>query len=141
MIYLQAKEYLNQAYRLNELIRSNELEIKDLEELKDSLGGIDYSKDRVQTSPSGDAGYTKIVHAIADLESAIKENLEKMLRLKLEIRTVINEVQDNEQKVVLKLRYLNFMIWDDVAAELGVSQRTAIRIHDAAIQNVVVPES
>lgn len=139
MIYLQAKEYLNQAYRLNELIRSNELEIKDLEELKDSIGGIDYSKDRVQTSPSGDAGYTKIVHAIADLESAIKEDTEKMLRLKLEIRTVINDVQDNEQKLALKYRYLNFMSWDDVAEKLNVSKRTAIRIHDIAIQNIVIP--
>lgn len=138
---MTAKEYLNQAYRLNELIKSNELEIKDLEELKRSIGGIDYSKDRVQTSPSSDAGYTKIVHAIADLEKAIKEDTEKMLRLKLEIRTVINEVQDNEQKLALKYRYLNFMSWDDVAEELNVSQRTAIRIHDIAIQSIVVPES
>lgn len=136
---MSVKEYLNQAYRLNELIRSNELEIKDLEELKDSLSGIDYSKDRVQVSPSSDAGYTKIIHAIADLENAIKEDMEKMLRLKLEIRTVINEIHDNEERLALKYRYLNFMSWDDVAEKLNVSKRTAIRIHDIAIQNLVVP--
>ena len=138
---MNAKEYLNQAYRLNELIASNELEMKDLEELKCSLGAIDYSKDRVQTSSSSDAGYTRIVHAIADLESAIREDTEKLLHLKLEIRTVINELQDNEQKLVLKYRYLNFMEWENVAEELCVSKRTAIRIHDVAIENIVVPES
>jgi DNA-directed RNA polymerase specialized sigma subunit len=138
---MNAKQYLKQAYRLNELIESNKQELEDLNLLSSSLPGIDYSKDRVQTSSSGNAGYTNIVDKIVDLEKAIKADIEKLLSLKLEIRTVINEVQDNEQKAVLKLRYLNFMIWDNVAAEIGVSRRTVIRIHDAAIQNVVVPES
>lgn len=137
---MQAKQYLKQAYRLNELIQCNKQELDDLRFLSSSLPGIDYSKDRVQTSSSGDAGYTKIVAKIIDLEKAINADIEKMLSLKLEIRTVINAVQDNEEKLLLMCRYLNFMSWENICDELNVSLRTAHRIHAAALANIKVPE-
>lgn len=135
---MEMKEYLGQAYRLNELIQSNKAELDDLNALKTSLRGIDYSSEKVKSSSSSDASYTKIVHAIADLEHAIKEDTARMLRLKLEIRETISSVQDNEAKLVLKLRYLNFLSWDEVAESISVSQRTAIRIHDNALERMVI---
>lgn len=138
---MQAKQYLKQAYRLNELIQCNQQELADLRLLSDSLPGTDYSKDRVQTSPSSDAGFTNIVVKMIELENAINADIETMLSLKLEIRTVINAVQDNEEKLLLKLRYLNFMSWDDVCEEMSVSARTAHRIHSAALAHVKVPEN
>ena len=137
---MQPKQYLKQAYRLNELIQCNQQELADLRLLSESIPGIDYSKDRVQTSPSNDAGFTNIVAKIIELEDAINADIEKMLSLKLEIRTVINAVQDNEEKLLLKLRYLNFMSWEDICDEINVSMRTAHRIHSAALANVKVPE-
>ena len=136
---MNAKRYLKQAYRLNELIQSNQQELDELRDLSTNLSGIDYSKDRVQTSTSNDAGYTKIVAKIVELENVIKEDIEKLLSLKLEIRTVINEVNDNEEKLLLKHRYLNFMSWDDICFEMNVSMRTAHRIHISALSKVIVP--
>ena len=137
---MQAKEYLKQAYRLNELIQCDQQELDELRVLSRSLSGTDYSKDRVQTSPSTDAGYTKIVHKMMVLEDAINTEIENMLSLKLEIRTVINAVQDNEEKLLLKYRYLNFLSWEKICDEMNISMRTAHRIHVEALANVVVPE-
>ena len=137
---MQAKEYLNQAYRLNELIESNEQEIADLNLLKDSLPGTDYSKERVQSSSASDAGFTRIVDKIDELERAIIADTERMLSLKLEIRETINAVFDNEHKLVLKYRYLNFMSWGDICDKMNVSMRTAHRIHSDALADVKVPE-
>ncbi len=130
---------MKQAYRLNELIQCNKKELADLRLLSDSIPGVDYSKDKVQTSPSGDAGFTKIVEKIIELEEAIKTDIEKLLSLMIEIRNVINDVQDNEEKLLLKHRYLNFMSWDEICDEMNVSMRTAHRIHSSALQNVKVP--
>jgi hypothetical protein len=137
---METKQYLKQAYRLNELIESNKQEIADLRTLSYSLPGTDYSQDRVQHSSSSDAGYTRIVHKIIELEKIINDDTEKMLCLKLEIRTVINNVADNDEKLLLKYRYLNFMSWDDICDKMCVSMRTAHRIHSEALANVVVPE-
>ena len=133
---MSAKQYLRQAYRLNELIQSNQRELDELHDLSTNLPGTDYSKDKVQTSNSNDASYTQIVAKIIELEKVIKEDIEKMLSLKLEIRTVINEVNDNEEKLLLKYRYLSFMSWEEICDEMNVSMRTAHRIHSLALQKV-----
>ena len=136
---MTAKQYLKQAYRLNELIQCNQQELDNLHLLEDSIPGTDFSKERVQTSPSNEAGFTKIVLKIIELEDAINADIEKMLSLKLEIRSVINAVQDNDEKLLLKCRYLNFLSWDDVCEQMNVSLRTAHRIHASALANVKVP--
>lgn len=137
---LKAKDYLKQAYRLDDLIQNNQQELKELQELSTSIPATDYSKDRVQTSHSGEASYTKIIEKIIELEDVIRTDIQKLLSLKLEIRNVINDVQDNEEKLLLKCRYLNFMTWDEICDEINVSTKTAHRIHGRALQNVKVPE-
>lgn len=136
---MHAKQYLKQAYRLNELIQCNKQELADLRLLSDNISGIDYSKDRVQISPTNEAGFTKIVAKIVELEKAINDDIEKMLSLKLEIRTTINKVQDNDEKLLLKHRYLNFLSWEDICDEMNISIRTAFRIHSNALNHVQVP--
>lgn len=135
---MNAKQYLKQAYRLNELIQCNQQELDDLRVLASSVPGIDYSKDRVQTSPSGDAGFTNIVMKIIELENAITADTEKMLSLKLEIRNVISNVQDNEERLILHKRYLNFETWEQICDSLDLSLRTVQRIHANALTNVKV---
>ena len=136
---MQVKAYLKQAYRLNELIQSDQQELEDLRLLASSVPGIDYSKDKVQSSPSGDAGFTNIVMRIVELEAAINKDIDRLLALKLEIRETINAVQDNEERLLLKYRYLNFMSWDDICSMMCISVRTAHRIHSSAIANVKIP--
>lgn len=136
---MNAKEYLKQAYRLDELIRSNIAELDNSFKLSSSVGSIDYSKDRVQTSPKGDAPFVNQIMRIMELERAINEDLEKLYALKLEIRTTINKVENADEKLLLRCRYLNFMSWDDICEEMNVSIRTVHRIHHNALENVILP--
>lgn len=137
----EVKRYLNQAYRLNELIQSDRDDLNDLEQLRDSIPGIDYSKDKVQVSPTNEASYAKIIAKIDNLVRVIHADIENLLDLKLEIRTVISEVKKNDHRLVLQLRYLNFYKWDKIAEVMNISQRTAIRIHDVAVNKVKIPEN
>ena len=133
---MQAKDYLRQAYRINLLIQSNEKELQELHELSTSISGIDTSKDTVQTSPSGDASYTKIIEKIDELERIIKNDIDKLLNLKLEIKKTIDAVPDNEERLLLQERYLNFMEWDDICESMYISIRHIHRIHGRALNTV-----
>ena len=140
VIYLQTKEYLRQAYRLNELIKSNRQELNELRDMSDCVSGIDYSKEKVSSGSVGDAGFTNVVGKIIDLEKAIEAEIDELVSLKLEIRKVINKVSNNEERLLLKHRYLNYMTWENICDEMDVSMRTAHRIHSAALAHVKVPE-
>lgn len=132
----RTKRYLKQAYRLNELIQCDRQELQELRLLSTNLQGIDYAKDKVQVSPSNDASYTKIVAKIVELENTINDEIERLLALKIEIRKVIDDIEDNEEKLVLKCRYLNFMSWEKIYLLMNVSPRTIHRIHDKALISV-----
>lgn len=138
---MNAKQYLKQAYRLNEMIKSNQEELSALRESASSIAGIDYSKDKVQSSKSsGDAGFVNVVAKIVELEDSINADIAKCISLKNEIRTVINNVQDADEKLLLRLRYINFKTWDEICEELYVSLRTVHRVHAAALEHVNVPK-
>lgn len=138
---MNAKQYLKQAYRLNEMIKSNQEELSALRESASSIAGIDYSKDKVQSSKSsGDAGFVNVIAKIIELEDSINADIAKCISLKNEIRTVINNVQDADEKLLLRLRYINFKTWDEICDELYVSLRTVHRVHAAALEHIIVPK-
>lgn len=134
---MNSKQFLRQAYRFDELIKSNQEELKHLQ---DTLRSLDLSKDKVQTSPSADSPMINQVAKILELEKRINADIESMLNLKIEIRDAINRVEDANEKLLLRCRYLNFMSWDDICKEMKYSVRTVHRIHQQALKNFVVPE-
>lgn len=136
---MTAKEYLQQAYRLNELIASDEREKAALQELLTSLPSQDASKDIVSASKDNSASFTKIVEKIADLDNQINEEIERLVALKTEIRNVINAVPDNDERLCLRLRYIEFLTWEQVAEKMNYERRQVFRLHGNALNHVKVP--
>lgn len=52
-----------------------------------------------------------------------------------------NRITDPEGQVVLEERYLCYAKWEDIASELGYTVRQIFRVHDAALKEIVDPES
>lgn len=133
---MNAKQYLKQAYRLNELIDSD---LKELEQLKalatsvssPSLTGMPGSGQRKQEAP-----FVNAIVKIIDLQNYINAEIDRFVDLKKEIRSVILKVPDNNQKLCLKLRYIQFYKWEAVAAEMNLSLKQVHRIHGEALQAV-----
>ena len=63
-----------------------------------------------------------------------------MMNLKKMIRNAINKVENPDERLLLRCKYLNFKTWGEICAEMNYSLRTIHRIHQSALDNVVVPE-
>ena len=118
---MNAKQYLKQAYKLNELIESDKDELENLRSLASSVSG-DMTQERVQSSKTNDK-LVNIISQIIELENKIYDEIEHFITLKKEIREVINEVEDVNEKLVLKYRYLIFLQWDEICIKLNYSRR------------------
>lgn len=132
---MTAKQYLRQAYKLNELINSD---IQELEQLKALSRSI--SSPNLSGMPSGsrkkEAPFVNAIMKIVDLEKVIDAEIDRFVDLKKEIRTVISNVEDNSQQLCLKLRYLQFLKWESVAAKMDLSLKQVHRIHNEALQTI-----
>lgn len=139
MIYMNAKQFLRQAYKLNELIESDKEELENLRSLSESISG-DMTQERVQTSASSDK-IVNIIAKIVDLENEIYDEIEQLIALKKQIRDVINKLENINEKLVLKYRYLMFFQWEEICDKMHYSPRQIHRFHDSALENIEVPFS
>ena len=63
-----------------------------------------------------------------------------LVRLKEEINTAIDMLENRDEQLVLRYRYLDDCTWEEISRMLNVSLRTVYRIHGSALQNFSVPD-
>lgn len=97
---MTAKEYLNQAYRLD---RQAEMLIAKAEKLRSSLygKGVSYDGSKVKGAPCGDLSDT--VAQVIEYEQQSADVIEKLIGKRIEIERVIAAVPDADQREVLKM--------------------------------------
>lgn len=73
------------------------------------------------------------------MEELKKEELDAIEQY-TNIHRAIEWMEDEEEKEILERKYLMRKSWETIAKELGISRRTAIRIHGNALINFKIPK-
>ncbi|EMW6317260.1 DUF1492 domain-containing protein [Enterococcus faecalis] len=137
---MKAKEYLHQAYRLDKRIQSNLEEMERLWELSTSVSSPSWGE-RVQTTRHTDALFIRYLERIEELQEKINNEVDHLVALKAEIRDVINQVTDIDERMVLRYRYVHNFTWEQIGDELNADKSTIRRWHGNALNHVVLPEN
>lgn len=56
------------------------------------------------------------------------------------MRTVIEQVQNTDEQMVLRYRYIHNMTWEQIGDELKANSRTVRRWHGNALQHASLPD-
>lgn len=137
---MTVKEYLHQAYRLDQKISSDLEEVAALREMTSSVSSPQLTE-RVQTSKCQDAPFVRCLEKIMEMEDRINNEIDLLMELKKEIRAVITTVEDTDERMVLKYRYVHNYTWEQIGDELHADARTVRRWHGKALQHVVLPDN
>lgn len=136
---MTAKEYLNQAYRIDQRINSKLEQVSSLRDLSTKATST-FS----DVPPSG----TRNVHRMEDvickivmLENEINAEIDHLVDLKREIREVISAVKNLECQTLLELRYLCFKTWEQIAVQMNYSTKYVFDLHRTALKMIEVPET
>lgn len=132
---MTAKEYLQQLERADVIIEQKMKEQADLEELSKCVRAIDYGKDRVSSSGTGDAPFVNPVLKIVMLEQEINAEIDKYVDLKRKITGEIQSLQDPQFIKVLFKRYVEYKGFDKIAIELKCSERNVYTIYGQALKD------
>lgn len=130
---MKPKEYLQQVQKLDVMINQKIAEKSELRKF-DGVSAIDYSGDKVQSSPKGDAPFTKSVERIIDLEKEIDDMIDQYVNLKDQI---INEIQSLSNVTYIEIlykRYIKYKRLEVIAVELGYSYQYVRVMHGYALQ-------
>ena len=128
---MDAKVYLRSWKELDRKKNRLKEQIAELEQLL-YPGGIDYSRDRVQSSP--DETTSKIVAEIMELEKRLTEVTKSCEERRYAIVKAIQKIQDSRYSEMLYKRYIKRMKYEDIANEMHYSREHIIRtIHSKAL--------
>ena len=108
-----------------------------IERLKSTLTstGINYEKERVQTSADPDKLST--VYAEVDEQERLKVEIQnKCIEAKLKAVKMINTLEHELYKSVLHLKYIESYPFKDIADELEYSYEYIVEVHGKALKTV-----
>ena len=137
---MTAKEYLNQARHLDALINCRLREIDYWRDLSSSVSGTRF--DGMPHSPNRptEAPFVRCLEKIDEIQRSVEEKITYLVRLKEEINRAIDKLENRDEQLVLRYRYLDDCTWEEISRMLNVSLRTVHRIHGSALQNFSVPD-
>ena len=122
IIYLD--HLINSKLRLLESLKSNRLQVK----------GMQIKSDVVQVSKQGNRQEDLIIR-ILDLEKEITKDIDNLICEKKKAKTVIDKL-DGPYKVIMSMRYLECMKWEEIAYRLDYSIQAVYKIHGQALKRV-----
>ena len=134
------KSYLNQAYRLEQRIRLDKEEIEQLQQLSVNVSSPSF-EEHYNPNRNTEASFMKTLEKVWKYQDKVNQELDLYLKLKAEIRDVINEVPNVDERLVLTYRYGKNYTWTRIGEELHVDERTVRRWHNRALAHVVMPEN
>lgn len=134
------KEYLHQAYRLDHKINSDIEELGRLREMAGSISSPQWGE-RVQTTRSTEAPFVRSVEKIISLEEKINREIDVLVDLKEQMRDVIASVENTDEQMVLRYRYIHNYTWEAIGDELNADKSTVRRWHGSALSHLTLPEN
>ena len=88
-----------------------------------------------------DAPFEKVLFKVMEMEEKERIMLDELLAFKKELKTVIDAIENKDERLVMHYRYFCNMKWTQIADTLGWDARTIKRWHNKAIAKIVIPEN
>jgi len=131
---VKVKEYLSQAYRIDQRINSKLEQVSSLRDLASKVTAS-YRTEPISSNKPGSAKENAIVKII-DLENQIDTDIDRLVDIKRDIMNAIKSVEQAEYNLLLELRYLNYMTWEEIAEMMNYSWRNVHYVHGKALAAV-----
>lgn len=113
-------------------INEKRMELDALRYKASGAGGLDYSREHVQTSP-GDY-MTMAMNDIVELSRQIKEDEEELEILKGQAYIFVKRMENVEHRTFIEWYYLNGLSMIETAAKMNMSERNIYYIRDSALE-------
>ena len=131
---MTAKEYLGQAYRLDQRINSKLQQVDSLRSLTQKITAS-YDGEVVSHTRNVTSLQDTIIRPM-EAEEELNRQIDELVDLKMDIARLIDQVHNESFRLILEKRYLCFLQWDQIAAEMHYSRRWVLNKHDRAVEVV-----
>lgn len=127
------KEYLQEIKKIDISIDQMQTEFDLLKKGRTYIGGMDYSADRVQTSPDG-SGFTKLSDKLYDMQKEINEKIDQFNDMRHKRICEIQKLSKAEYVDILFRRYVQYQSLRDISDALKFDYNYTCNLHGEALK-------
>lgn len=126
------KEYLRQYLKAK---RAQEILEQEIDELR--LDRMIPGSPAQDGMPHGSGGGDLSGYAVRldDLDRKLRAQMYKKIQLRAEITAKIDAMPDETESLLLRLRYIHGLKWEEVAVKMDYSWRAVHKIHSKALEH------
>ena len=135
---MTARDFLTRGINLQDETKAILDKINSLRDL--SIASAQMSHTGAKVSGKKDR-MCEIVYDVLCLYNEYEARALELVEIQREIRRTIAKVEDNCYRLLLTLRYENFKSWREIAAEMKYSYQYVHKLHNKALQCVVLCEN
>lgn len=129
---MTAKEFLGQAYRLDQRINSK---LQQIDSLRGLTQKVTQSYDNEVISRTRNVSSLEdAIIRLMEAEEQLNMQIDQLVDTKIEIGKLIDMVHNESYRLLLEKRYLCFLSWDQIAAEMHYSRRWVLNKHERALE-------
>ena len=130
---MQVKEFLNKIRHIDMMIDCKCDQIKGL---RNRLTSISCPMgEKVQSTKDPDK-FTDPISKIVELEQEINEDIDKLIDLKRVARQMIEQLDNEVEKIVLYKRYFENKTFEQISVEMNYSWRRINQVHGDALKKL-----
>ena len=134
---MTAKEYLSEAFNLKRRI---EIKMKRAEVLRKLAERARIEISELPKNPNHlKSPMEEAMIRLLTVEEEILRDTDELTRVMRSIQSAINDVPNSSCRLVLEMRYLAFMKWEDIASELGWASNHVFYVHRNALRMIKIP--
>ena len=131
---MKVREYLENAVKIDQKIRDKWEQIQNLESMVTNMSAS------ISDMPGSG---NRNVHKFEDMIIKLTEQKDKLLmdlnelvKIKIEVMNMINQVDNWEQHEVLVERYINGLSWEEISVKLIYNIRHVFRLRELGIKDI-----
>lgn len=138
MTIIEKKEYLKRYKRAKQRIEAITTELENIR-LEALPGGIDYSRDKIQFSPSN-SQMDDYVIKVETLINKLNKLKSDSVDICTEILNVISSIDDDTYQAVLHRRYILLQSWEEISESMHYSMQWVLLKHGEALAELQILE-
>ena len=127
----ETKKYLSQIRFTNQEIKSR---VEERDQLKQSviIKTSSFKTDKVQES--GTQHYDDKYMKFIEVSEEINRKIDELFNLRMKISNEIDQLDKAEHRILLRMRYINLLSYENIAVKMGYDIRHVHRLHGKALQ-------
>jgi len=136
---MTVKDYFRQAYFLDQLINSKLEQLESLNAIANKATSV--FSEMPRNPYRNTSTIANAVDKIIDLQTEINCDIDRLVDIKREIVDLIKRIDMPEYQTILEKRYLSFLSWEQIAADMNYGIDNVFRAHKKALSFVSIPKT